>query len=112
MLCAFHFAAGLDDSPGQQLTRKDQRAVSAWQQQRMGTDEAKALYKKRAATAECVNAQSHHRGLQQFRVRGAGKVKCVMRIFALAHHLMRMTALAPNLLDMGTGTSVISGITA
>jgi hypothetical protein len=30
----------------------------------MGTDEAKAIYKNRAATAECVNAQSRNRGLQ------------------------------------------------
>jgi hypothetical protein len=29
--------------------------------------EAKEIYKKRAATAECVNAQSRNRGLQQFR---------------------------------------------
>lgn len=89
----------------------DSEAVVAWRS-RMATDEAKAIYKKRAATAECVNAQARNRGLQQFRVRGLAKVKCVMLIFALAHNLMRMAALAPELLGIGTGTSAIPGIGA
>ena len=37
---------------------------------RMGTAEAKGIYKERAATAECVNAIARNRNLQQFRVRG------------------------------------------
>jgi transposase len=87
----------------------DSEAVAAWRQ-RMGTDEAKAIYKKRAATAECVNAQSRNRGLQQFRVRGLAKVKCVVLLFALAHNLMRMADLAPQLLGIGTGASAVPGI--
>ena len=87
----------------------DSEAVAAWRS-RMATDEAKAIYKKRAATAECVNAQARNRGLQQFRVRGLNKVKCVMLMFALAHNLMRMVALAPELLGIGTGASAIPGI--
>jgi len=89
----------------------DSAAVAAWRR-RMGTDEAKEIYKKRAATAECVNAQSRNRGWQQFRVRGLAKVKCVMLIFALAHNLMRMAALTPDLLGIGTGTSAIPGMGA
>ena len=89
----------------------DSAAVAAWRA-RMGTDEAKALYKRRAATAECVNAQARNRGLQQFRVRGLAKVKCVMLMFALAHNLMRMVALAPELLGIGTGASATPGIGA
>src|SRR5574338_1259738 len=84
----------------------DSAAVAAWRA-RMGTDEAKAIYKRRAATAECVNAQARNRGLQQFRVRGLAKVKCVMLIFALAHNLMRMATLAPELLGIGTGASAM-----
>ena len=87
----------------------DSEAIAAWRQ-RMGTDEAKDIYKRRAATAECINAQSRNRGLQQFKVRGVAKVKCVMLIFALAHNLMRMVALAPDLIGIGTGTSVIPGM--
>ena len=78
----------------------------------MGTDEAKEIYKRRAATAECVNAQSRNRGLQQFKVRGVAKVKCVMLIFALAHNLMRMVSLAPDLIGIGTGTSAFPGMMA
>lgn len=89
----------------------DSEAVAAWRQ-RMGTDKAKEIYKKRAATAECVNAQSRNRGLQQFKVRGLAKVKCVMLLFALAHNLMRMASLAPDLLGIGTGTSIIPGLGA
>ena len=89
----------------------DSKAVADWRQ-RMGTDEAKALYRRRAATAECVNAQARNRGLLQFRVRGLAKVKCVMLMFALAHNLMRMAALAPELLGIGTGASALPGIGA
>ncbi|MEO8410969.1 MAG: IS1182 family transposase, partial [Propionivibrio sp.] len=89
----------------------DSQAVAAWRE-RMATDEAKEIYKKRAATAECVNAQSRNRGLQQFKVRGLAKVKCVMLIFALAHNLMRMAALAPELLGIGTDTSGVPGLLA
>src|SRR5574337_1143344 len=67
----------------------DSPAVAAWRS-RMASAQAKHIYKKRAATAECVNAQARNRGLQQFRVRGLAKVKCVMLLFALAHNLMRM----------------------
>jgi transposase len=87
----------------------DSAAVAAWRG-RMGTEEAKAIYKQRAATAECVNAQARNRGLQQFRVRGRAKVKCVVLFFALAHNLMRMVALAPQLLGIGTVSSALSGI--
>ena len=39
-------------------------------------------------------------------VRGLSKVKCVVRLYVLAHNLMRMAALAPQLIGWGTGTSV------
>lgn len=87
----------------------DSEAVAAWRE-RMGTDEAKTIYKRRAATAECVNAQSRNRGLQQFKVRGLAKVKCVMLLFALAHNLMRMVSLAPELIGIGKGTSAFPGM--
>ena len=92
-----------------QAKATDSPAVGAWRE-RMGTDEAKEIYKKRAATAECVNAQSRNRGLQQFPVRGLAKVTCVVLLFALAHNLMRMADLAPQLLGIGTGTSSVPGI--
>lgn len=71
---------------------EDAPAVAAWRV-RMGTDEAKGIYKARAATAECVNAQARERGLHRVRVRGRAKVLAVLLWYALAHNLMRMVAL-------------------
>ena len=70
----------------------DTPAVAQWRQ-RMATDEAKAIYRERAATAECVNALARNRGLQRFLVRGLRKVKAVVLWYALAHNLMRAVAL-------------------
>ena len=72
----------------------DSAAVAAWRQ-RMGTEEAKAIDKERAATAECVNAIARNRGLRQFAVRGLEKAKAVLLWFALAHKVMREAALRP-----------------
>jgi hypothetical protein len=70
----------------------DTESVAEWRK-RMGTEAAKKIYKERAATAECVNAQARNRGLQQFSVRGMKKAKAVLLWFALAHNLMRTVAL-------------------
>jgi transposase len=70
----------------------DSAAVGEWRQ-RMATPEAKEIYKERAATAECVNAQARNRGLYQVRVRGGPKVKAVVLWYVLAHNLMRVAAL-------------------
>ncbi len=45
----------------------DSPAVAEWRT-RMATGEAKAIYRQRAATAECVNASARNRGLQRFLV--------------------------------------------
>ncbi|MCB1992564.1 MAG: transposase, partial [Geminicoccaceae bacterium] len=47
----------------------------------------KEIYKQRAATAECTNAQARNRGLRRFLVRGSKKVKAVLLWFALAHNM-------------------------
>jgi len=70
----------------------DSPAVAEWRT-RMATDEAKEIYKERAATAECVNAIARNRGLQQFHVRGSPKVKAVILWYVLAHNLIRAIAL-------------------
>jgi transposase len=70
----------------------DTPAVAQWRQ-RMATEEAKTIYRQRAATAECVNALARNRGLQRFLVRGLRKVKAVVLWYALAHNLMRAVAL-------------------
>lgn len=70
----------------------DSPAVAAWRE-RMGSDEAKAIYKEQAATAECVNAQARNRGLIQLRVRGRLKAKAIALWYALAHNVMRAVSL-------------------
>ena len=46
----------------------------------------KGIYKQRAATAECANAQARNRGLTQFLVRSLEKVKAVALWHALTHN--------------------------
>jgi transposase len=70
----------------------DSAAVAEWRR-RMGTAEAKEIYKDRAATAECVNALARRRGLVQLAVRGLAKVRVVALWIALAHNVRRMAAL-------------------
>ena len=72
----------------------DGEGVAKWRK-RMGTQAAKEIYKERAATAECVNAQARNRGLHQFTVRGLKKVKAVATWFAIAQNMAREFALHP-----------------
>jgi transposase len=65
----------------------DRPAVADWRR-RMATDEAKATYKQRAATIECVNAQTRGRGPLRFLVRGLEKVRAVVLWLAVAHNLV------------------------
>jgi transposase len=70
----------------------DSPAIIEWRQ-RMGTPEAKEIYKDRASTAECVNAIARNRGLRQLVVRGLKKARCIALWFALAHNLVRAATL-------------------
>lgn len=70
----------------------DSNALGQWRE-RMGTDQAKEIYKQRAASIECTNAQLRNHGLQRFNVRGLDKSKAVLLWYALAHNLMRIMAL-------------------
>jgi len=74
----------------------DGEQVREWRA-RMGTEPAKAVYRQRASTVECVNAQARNRGLIRLLVRGLRKVKAVALWFAIAHNLacrMRLRAQA------------------
>ena len=66
----------------------DSPAQAAWRM-RMGTDEAKTIYKERASTVETTNADLKvRRGLQQLVVRGIGKIKCAALWSALAYNIL------------------------
>lgn len=71
----------------------DSEAVAAWRQ-RMGTEEAKEIYKQRAATAETVNADAkEHRGLDSLAVRGLDKALGNASLFALTYNVLRLITL-------------------
>lgn len=65
----------------------DAPAIAAWRE-RMGSQAAKDIYKERAATAECTNAQARNRGLRQFLVRGARKAKSIALLHGLTHNMV------------------------
>jgi transposase len=105
---------GKDDAPGNEVQQDkhapkpdDSEAVAQWRA-RMASDEAKEIYKLRAATAECVNAQARNRGLLRMPVRGLAKVRSVVGLFVLAHNLLRMAVLAPQIIGWGTGPSAMA----
>lgn len=58
--------------------------------QRMKTDEAKAIFRRRPSIAEFPNAEFRNRGLHQFRVRGLEKVRTVSLWYAITFNFMRM----------------------
>ena len=72
----------------------DSPQVVQWRQ-RMATEEAKAVYRQRGSTAEWANAQVRQHGVSQFAVRGLAKVTTVMLLVAVAHNLLRWSALVP-----------------
>ena len=66
---------------------KDSPTIADWRQ-RMGTEEAKTLYKLRAPTAELPNAHLRNQGVYQMRVRGLAKVKAALWWHVLALNLL------------------------
>lgn len=70
----------------------DSPVIAEWRK-RMKTARAKRIYKERAATAECVNAQARNRGLIRVLVRGIEKVRAVALLYALGHNLKRMLSM-------------------
>ena len=71
----------------------DSAAVAMWRE-RMGKDDAKQIYKQRAATAETVNADAKtHRDLDHLSVRGLAKVLGSATLFALTYNILRVIAL-------------------
>lgn len=73
-------------APGSEFEPKadDSPAAANWRS-RMSSEAGREIYKERAATAECFNAQARNRWLQRLPVRGRPKVRCVALLYALAH---------------------------
>ena len=70
----------------------DSPTIAEWRE-RMTTDEAKEIYKQRAATAECVNAIARNRGFLQFPVRRSPKARTIALWYALLQNVMRAATL-------------------
>jgi ribosomal protein L34 len=60
---------------------------------RMRSDEAKAVLKRRPSIAEFPNAECRNRGLNQFRVRGLEKVRTSTLWYVITFNFMRMRQL-------------------
>lgn len=78
-----------------QARYEDTPEVVKWRQ-RMATEEAKAIYKKRGAIAEWTNAQVKQHGLSRFTVRGITKVTTVMLLIVITHNVMQWATLQNN----------------
>ena len=72
--------------------KRDTPALAEWRK-RMVTDEAKAIYKRRAI-AELVHARLRNLGLDHLLLRGREKVKTCMLWFALASNILTGARLA------------------
>jgi transposase len=71
--------------------------------QRMGTEEAQAIYRRRAPAAEFPNAVCRNQGLTQFSVRGLAKAKAQVLWHALSYNFRRFM----NLIDEKTGSNYL-----
>lgn len=69
-----------------QAKPRDTEGVASWRE-RMGTEAAKEIYKRRASNAEWANARFRSMGLRQFAVRGLEKAKAQVLLCALSHNL-------------------------
>jgi len=70
--------------------RKGESQEMTAHRERMGTAEAKEVYKRRSAIAEFPNAECRNRGLNQFRVRGLVKAKAQTLWHVLAFNFLRL----------------------
>jgi transposase len=75
-----------------QPLQTDSEEVAEWRK-RMKTDEAKGIYKQRAATVELANAQARNHGLVRLLVRGRAKALAVALWHAIAHNVRRYFSL-------------------
>jgi transposase len=66
--------------------------VVAWRK-RMASDRGKTIYKKRASTAERVNAELRDMALRQLTVRGIAKVTSAILLSVLAFNIIRTISL-------------------
>jgi hypothetical protein len=78
---------------GRTVSRGEHEGLIEALRARMGSDEAKALYRLRRQTVELVNADwKAHRGLRRFSGRGLVRVRCQVGVLVLAHNPLTLLA--------------------
>lgn len=80
----------LDNGEDPYAARPGESAGMTAHRARMGTDEGKAMSRRRSAIAEFPNADCRNRGLHQFQVRGLKKAKAQTLWHALVYNFLRM----------------------
>jgi transposase len=74
--------------PAERIDKKSKCTTLKEMKRRMETPEAKEIYKKRAATAEFVNARIRTRGFTQVLVTGLAKVQVLATLFAIGQNML------------------------
>jgi transposase len=78
---------------GRAVTRQEHEGLIEALRARMGTAEAKALYRLRGQNVELVNADwKEHRKLRRFSGRGLARVRSEVGLMVLAHNLVTLLA--------------------
>jgi hypothetical protein len=76
---------------GRTVSRSEHEELIEALRQRMGTAEAKALYRLRSQSVELVNADwKGHRKLRRFNGRGLARARCQVGLVVLAHNLLSL----------------------
>ncbi len=87
--CRIYMPPRHSQDPGSYLPKEgESQCIKEWRIN-MGKVESRKIYKNRAATSECVNANARNRGLQQFFVRTLAKVSSNMCLFVIVHNMIR-----------------------
>ena len=93
----------LDDGKDPYAARPRENKHFTAFRERMGTQEAQAIYRLRAPAAEFPNAVCRNQGLTQFSVRGLAKAKSQVLWHAIAYNFRRFM----NLIDEKTGRTYL-----
>jgi transposase len=76
---------------GRTVSRSEHEELVEALRERVGTEQAKALYRQRRQSVELVNADwKAHRGLRRFSGRGLTRVRCQVGLVVLAHNLVTL----------------------
>jgi transposase len=89
--CPLQAACTSAPQHGRTISRSEHEEKITALRERMGTAEAKELYRQRGQTVELVNADwKGHRKLRRFTGRGLRRVRCQVGMLVLSHNLLTL----------------------